>query len=93
MGRQREEEKEKSHVREQAQAGPAQGRRLNSIQGKLKTWLKEKTGLLPTKCHGWGGGDLRAGGPSVSDLNSLPRKSGINLTQSPEEHFKLNLRC
>lgn len=62
-------------------------------QGKLKTWLKEKTGLLPTKCHGWGGGDLRAGGPSVSDLNSLPRKSGINLTQSPEEHFKLNLRC
>lgn len=74
MGRQRGEEKEKSYVREQMQVGAVQGRRLNFIQGRLKTWPK-KTGLLPTKSHRMGWGDLRAGGPSVSDLNSLPRKS------------------
>lgn len=40
-----------------------QQRRLSSVHGKLKAWLKEKAGLPPTKRHGIGAG-VNSGRPS-----------------------------
>lgn len=36
---------------------------------------RRRQGFFPPSAMEWGGGDLRAGGPSVSDLNSLPREN------------------